>query len=316
MKKRLITGSIILLVEALFLFTVRYTPYAFDLFIGVLAIMGCVEVSRTLERKKIYTNIIFIGSFPAILYIAMSVGIINERPWYYFVLYFIIIILALFLINFLYTIILRKQTVVEKNKYGITELSNSRYAFDKCMNSTFVMIYPALLFASFFLINHFFDFAFVDSTGITDTNLLVIFFLVYTFVVTILTDSMAMVTGSLVKGPKLCPLISPNKTISGAIGGFVFGAVSGLLTYYLFTLNTVFKEMVSFMELSWWQFLVIGMVVSIIGQIGDIIASALKRSARVKDYGTIFPGHGGVMDRVDVLIFNALTVLICMFILI
>jgi CDP-diglyceride synthetase len=61
--------------------------------------------------------------------------------------------------------------------------------------------------------------------------------------------------------------------------------------------------------------LVIGGVVSIIGQIGDIIASALKRSARVKDYGTIFPGHGGVMDRVDGLIFNAFAVLICMFIL-
>ena len=55
---------------------------------------------------------------------------------------------------------------------------------------------------------------------------------------------------------------------------------------------------------------------SIIGQVGDIIASALKRSARVKDYGTIFPGHGGVMDRVDGLIFNGLILLVGMFILI
>ena len=52
MKKRLMTGSIILLVVAIFLFSARYTPYAFDLFIGILAIMGCVEVSRVLERKK------------------------------------------------------------------------------------------------------------------------------------------------------------------------------------------------------------------------------------------------------------------------
>ena len=59
MKKRLMTGSIILLVVAIFLFSARYTPYAFDLFIGILAIMGCVEVSRVLERKKIYTNICY-----------------------------------------------------------------------------------------------------------------------------------------------------------------------------------------------------------------------------------------------------------------
>lgn len=315
MKKRIITGLIILIVEALFLATVRFTPYAFDLFIGVIAIMGCVEISRTMERKKQYTNIIFIGSFPAILYIAMSVGIINQRPWHYFALYFLVIIIALFVINFLYTIIFAKQTVVEKNKYNITDISNSRYALDKCMNSTFVMIYPALLFACFFVITHFFDFSFIDATGLADSNLLVIFFLVLTFVVTIVTDSMAMVTGSMLKGPKLCPIISPNKTISGSIGGFVFGALSGMLTYYLFTLNTVFKDMMFFIDLSWWHFLIIGAVVSIVGQIGDIIASALKRSARVKDYGTIFPGHGGVMDRVDGLIFNAFVVLVSMFII-
>ena len=62
----------------------------------MLAVMGCVEISRVLERKKVYTNIIFIGSFPAILYIAMSIGIINERDWTYFLAYFIIIIVALF----------------------------------------------------------------------------------------------------------------------------------------------------------------------------------------------------------------------------
>lgn len=317
MKKRLMTGSVILLVYALVLVSARYTPYVFDLFIGALAIMGAVEVSRVLERKKLYTNIVFIGCFPAILYIAMQVGIINKRGWVYFLGYFIAVILILFLINFLYTIIFRKITRREKIRYGINEVevTNTKYAFSKCMNSTFVMIYPVLLFVSFFAINHFFDFAFVNSVGLADTNLIVLFFLVFIFVVTMLTDSMAMVVGSTLKGPKLCPIISPNKTVSGAVGGFVFGALSGLLTYYLFTLNTVFKDMFSYLDISWWKILVVGGVVSIVGQIGDIVASALKRSARVKDYGTIFPGHGGVMDRVDGLIFNAFTVLICMFIL-
>ena len=317
MKKRLMTGSVILLVYALVLVSARYTPYVFDIFVGVLAIMGAVEVSRVLERKKIYTNIVFIGCFPAILYIAMQIGIINERGWVYFLAYFVAVILILFLVNFLYTIIFRKVTRREKIRYGINEVevTNTKYAFHKCMNSTFVMIYPVLLFVSFFAINHFYDFSFVNSVGLEDTNLIVLFFLVFTFVVTMLTDSMAMVVGSTLKGPKLCPIISPKKTVSGAIGGFVFGAISGLITYYLFTLNIVFKDMFFYLDISWWKILIVGGVVSIIGQIGDIIASALKRSARVKDYGTIFPGHGGVMDRVDGLIFNAFTVLICMFIL-
>lgn len=315
MKKRLITGSIILLVTAAFVFTTRFTPYAYDVFVGILAVMGCVEVSRVLERKKLYTNIVFIGSFPAILYIAMSVGIINERSWIYFLAYFIVIILALFLINFLYTILFKKTTVKEKDKYKLNDLSNSKYAFTKCMNSTFVMIYPALLFCSLFMINHFYEFAFIDSTGLSDTNLITVFFLVYTYVITMTTDSMAYVVGSLMKGPKLCPIISPNKTISGAVGGLIFGALGGLLSYYLFTLNSVFSEMMFYLDITWWKILIVGVIISIIGQIGDILASALKRSARVKDYGTIFPGHGGVMDRVDSLILNAFAVLIVMFIL-
>ena len=314
MKKRLLTGSVILLVEALFLVTTRFTPYAFDMFVGVLAVMGCVEVSRVLERKKLYTNIVFIGVFPAILYIAMSVGIINKRSWMYFLAYFLVVIIALFVINFLYTIIFKKITLKEKAKYGIKDISNSKYAFNKCMNSTFVVIYPALLFCSLFMINHFYDFAFVDASGLADTNLIVIFFLVYLFVVTITTDSMAYVVGSGIGGPKLCPLISPNKTISGAIGGLLFGSLGGVLTYFLFTLNSVFKEMMFYLDITWWKFIIIGAIVSIIGQIGDIVASALKRSARVKDYGTIFPGHGGVMDRVDGLIFNAVAILVVMFI--
>ena len=314
MKKRLLTGSIILLVAALFLVTTLYTPYAFDLFVGVLAVMGCVEVSRVLERKRMFSNILFVGSFPAIFYIAMQIGIINDRPWFYFVLYFIIILLALFLFNYLFTIIFKKTTLRERDKYGIV-VSNNKYALQKCMNSTFIMIYPAILFACLFIINHFFDFSF-NSISIENPALVITFFLVLIFAVTMITDSMALVVGMTCKGPKLCPLISPKKTISGAIGGLIFGSGAGVLVFYLFTLNSTFASMMATLNITWWMILIVSVITSIIGQIGDLVASALKRSARVKDYGTIFPGHGGVMDRVDGLIFNAFTILIAMFILI
>ena len=131
-----------------------------------------------------------------------------------------------------------------------------------------------------------------------------------------LTDTFALVWGMLLGGPKLCPKISPKKTISGAIGGLIFGALGGLLVYYLFISNTVFKEAINVFDFEAWKFLIIATITSITGQIGDLVASALKRSARVKDYGTLFPGHGGVMDRVDGLIVNSVVVLISMFILI
>jgi len=314
MKKRILTGALILAVVAIFLISRVYTTYAFDVFVGLLAIMGCVEVSRVLERKRMFTNIIFVGSFPAILYIAMSIGIINQRDWMYFVLYFIIIMVILFVINFLYTYLFSKNTQKEKDKYGVFD-KDSVYAIKKSMNSSFVMVYPAILFVCLFVINHYFEFAFTTNAPF-DTSIIIVFYLVFLFTVTMLTDTFALVVGMLCKGPKLCPLISPNKTISGAIGGFVFGSLGGLLVYYLFSSNNIFSNAITLFGLDWWKIFIVAMITSIIGQIGDLVASALKRSARVKDYGTIFPGHGGVMDRVDGLIFNAVAILVSMFIMI
>lgn len=315
MKQRIITGGAILAVEAIFIASRLVTPYAMDLFIGLLAIMGCVEVARVLERKRMFTNILIIGSFPAIMYIAMEIGIISEASPIRYVVYFLVIIFALFLINYCSTLIFKSATEKEKDKYGVF-VSDSKYGFQKAMNSTFVMIYPLLLFCSLFVMNHFFEFSFIDASELGDTTILVIFFIVFTFVVTMMTDTFALLVGMTIKGPKLAPHISPNKTISGAVGGFVFGSASAMLVYYLFTLNTVFSDAMTVLGLNIWTFLIIGMACSFICQCGDLVASALKRSARVKDYGTIFPGHGGVMDRVDGLIFSAFVVLVSMFILV
>lgn len=315
MKKRLLTSVFILLVTAIFVASRYYTTYAFDVFVGVLAVMGCVEVTRVLERKRCFTNILFVGCFPAIMYIAMMLGIHYQIGVLSYILYFVVIMIALFLINFLFSYLCTGVTQKEKDKYGVFE-SDAKYSFKKSMNSAFVMIYPALLFVCLFAINHFFEFSFVDKLSVNNTDIVVLFFIIFIFVVTMMTDTFALVVGMTLKGPKLCPVISPNKTISGAIGGLVFGTLSGILVYYLFTLNTLFSEAAILFDFAIWKFALVAGITSIVGQCGDLIASALKRSARVKDYGTIFPGHGGVMDRVDGLIFNALCVLVSMFILI
>lgn len=111
-------------------------------------------------------------------------------------------------------------------------------------------------------------------------------------VTTWLCDTFAMTGGSVFGGPKFAPMISPRKTWSGALSGLV-GAGIVAVAYGLLVLSEVG------IDLRIWQLLVIGLVVGVLGQIGDLAESLLKRSVGVKDSGAFFPGHGGVLDRLD-----------------
>lgn len=106
------------------------------------------------------------------------------------------------------------------------------------------------------------------------------------------TDSAAYFVGRSLKGPKIWPAISPNKTVSGSVGGVVAAVVVG----------AIFAAMY---DLPFGPWLLLSAVLSIVGQLGDFVESGLKRSLNVKDSGTLLPGHGGVLDRFDSLIFSA-----------
>lgn len=107
-------------------------------------------------------------------------------------------------------------------------------------------------------------------------------------IVTWATDIFAYFAGRTIGGPKLAPRISPNKTWAGLAGGVVGAAAFGALTAYSFALGTLF--------------IVAGGLMGLVAQLGDLYESWLKRRAGVKDSGTILPGHGGVMDRLDGLV--------------
>ena len=111
-------------------------------------------------------------------------------------------------------------------------------------------------------------------------------------VTTWLCDTAAMTAGSAFGGPKLAPVISPNKTWSGAAAGMV-GAVLVAVVYGRFVLAGIG------VALPVWQLLILGLTVGIFGQMGDLAESLFKRSVDVKDSGAFFPGHGGVLDRLD-----------------
>lgn len=112
------------------------------------------------------------------------------------------------------------------------------------------------------------------------------------FVAAWVTDTMAYFSGRLLGKHKLCPSISPKKTIEGSIGGTVFCALAFLL--YGFVVHKIADVTPNYPMLA-----ICGLILSVISQIGDLIASLIKREHGVKDYGKIMPGHGGVMDRFD-----------------
>jgi phosphatidate cytidylyltransferase len=114
----------------------------------------------------------------------------------------------------------------------------------------------------------------------------------YPLVMTWVCDTFAMAGGAAVGGAKLAPVVSPNKTWAGAVAGTV-GAVLVAVVYGRWVLagkGIVFGPS---------QVLALGLSVGVFGQVGDLAESLLKRSANMKDSGTFFPGHGGVMDRLD-----------------
>jgi phosphatidate cytidylyltransferase len=115
------------------------------------------------------------------------------------------------------------------------------------------------------------------------------------------SDSAAFFIGKALGKHKLAPSISPKKTWEGSIAG-LFGAVAVSL---LFLLNTPVKLSG---YLNWWQIIILGLLISVFGQLGDLVESLLKRNTGVKDSGNIFPGHGGMLDRMDSIVFAVIVI--------
>ena len=112
-------------------------------------------------------------------------------------------------------------------------------------------------------------------------------------------DTCAYFTGMAFGRHKMAPVLSPKKTIEGAAGGIAGSMIAGALFSFLLVERVIPDQKVT------WAFAVIGGIGAVISQIGDLAASAIKRNHEIKDYGTCIPGHGGIMDRFDSVIFTA-----------
>ena len=151
-------------------------------------------------------------------------------------------------------------------------------------------IYPALLLLTSILAND------IEALGFIAMLLI--------FVISPVCDTMAYLVGmtynKIRKGQakRLCPKLSPKKTVAGAIGGLVGGVLGALIIYF------ICKPEISFFS-PVLLFIIVGLIGGLLTEIGDLFESFIKRKSGVKDSGKIMPGHGGILDRVDGMMFSS-----------
>ena len=117
-----------------------------------------------------------------------------------------------------------------------------------------------------------------------------------------MTDTGAYFVGVLFGKHKLIPEVSPKKTIEGAVGG-VLGCIGGFALY-----GFIIQSVCSDVKVNYIAIIILASVISVVSQFGDLVASYIKREREIKDFGFIFPGHGGVLDRFDSIIAVAPTI--------
>ena len=125
-------------------------------------------------------------------------------------------------------------------------------------------------------------------------------YVLYLLLITTLTDTFALFTGSLVGRHKLCPKVSPKKTVEGLIGGVFLGTFAAVAFYV-----TVINPTIPLITI-----ISITLILALVGQLGDLVFSSIKRYYDKKDFSNLIPGHGGILDRFDSLIFVVLAFII------
>lgn len=260
MKQRIITGALfgIFMIAVAVLSGTPVYPFVFTLFsvIGAIEMLNCIGTRNSLIIAV--PSIAFAILCPIVAY--------NFRYG------------VIFALTICYMLVML-MSLVFKNEKIKTE--------DVC--TTFTMIlYVAICFSSIVRLRYV-----TTETGVDTGESIGQYFFLLIFVAAWITDTFAYFTGFFFGKHKLCPKISPKKTVEGSIGGTIFCVIAFIIYGIVVAkVHTEFRP--NFIGLA-----VVGLCMSVLSQIGDLLASVIKRTYGVKDYGNLFPGHGGVLDRFD-----------------
>ena len=272
MKVRLLTALGIIVFGLPLLIFSEYIVYPIAL--GVLSAIASWEVLRVLGLNRKYAV-----SIPS--YILAALLPVFSYGYFFTPENQITYILILALSVFAYMLYLVTVSVFTAGTLGY-----------KTVASAFMMVsYVVVAFSAFGLVRYM-------ENGV--------FYFEMLFIGAWVPDIFAYLIGSRFGKHRLAPVLSPKKSVEGAIAGIVFGTLAFLL--YGFVIESFFSLSANYLVLG-----IMGFVLSIVAQIGDLWASLIKREYGIKDYSNILPGHGGILDRFDsVLSISAILMVICL----
>ena len=295
MKIRLLSGSCYIALLAGFFCLKIFLPYGdfyFDALIYAFALLGTFEMLRATKEKTTKAERAIVYLFCIFTIPACAVGE-YFKGWGFAVIGVAMLVLSVLLLALL--VVRHEETSLES--LGLALLS---------------AVYPTLLLSLMVIANHATAPLALKEFGF-DSRVLILF----VFVVSPCADSIAYVFGKFLRKyfpKKMTPVISPNKTVIGGIGGLVGGMLGAAALYFIY--NAVAG---SFHQMHIWLpvYLAIGLVASVATAFGDLVESCIKRKLGLKDMGNIMPGHGGALDRLDSALYSTIVaylafVIICL----
>lgn len=246
-----------------------------DLLVYVFSLIGTYEMLRALKDRTTKTERAIVYGFAVV---CIPVGVLMKHFLDWGTTAVGVCVTAL-------TIALLCLLVFQ---YDVTSLESIGLSF-------LAAVYPTIFLSMLIVANHAHaPAAYLAKFGF-DSRLLVLFI----FVLVPAVDSFAYLFGRFLKKyfpKKLAPVLSPNKTIIGCVGGLIGGLVASVVIYFAYNaLAGSFDQMYLWLPV----YLLIGFATSIATMLGDLVESCIKRKLHVKDMGDIMPGHGGILDRLD-----------------
>ena len=248
----------------LLLFCIHYNVLSYFVLFGFFLVIAVFEFCNLIKVNKIVPISLALLAFLSYTYILFSKLIIIRS---YEVLFLII------------TIYVSIRAILFLFNDSKTELS----IFNKTDFLLGYIIFPFIILAKI---------PFGENNQYNPKIITGIFIIIWT------NDTFAYITGKSIGKTKLLERISPKKTVEGFVGGVLFAILAGLLISKFYI-----QPVESFKEKSALIWMITALIIGVFGTIGDLIESKFKRIAGVKDSGTIMPGHGGILDRLDSVIF-------------
>lgn len=291
MLKRILVAIPIVIVVALALFV---QGWVLAIFAVALACMSQFEVVRAMDGngKPVIktTSFLFSGVLAVLFLIDACSGISGAE--FEVAVYTPAVVIALFVAFAIATFV-------------ISMFSKKHHA-ESVSNTFLTFIYPQLFFVLFY--------ALILGTGLSseagawgimaenDVYMGLLIMLLMVFLPAMFCDTFAYFFGMAFGKRKLCPSISPKKTVAGSVAGIAGGVLAAFLIWLVFGKLVSIGGHIAEMK-PVWNYMVAGAILAVISQFGDLSASYLKRALGIKDFGKLLPGHGGIVDRVDSVMF-------------